>query len=173
MEIITVDQNNLEKEHICCAISSNNDIQVKAKKAWLEEQFKCGLIFKKMDVRGKCFIEYLPLEEAWVPIVGDDLMHINCLWVSGKYQGQGLAKKLLEACIKDCRKQKKHGITVISAKRKMPFVMDYKFLIKHGFISIMSLDKYELMYLSLDSQAVQPSFTIKEMTCEEGGLVLY
>lgn len=55
----------------------------------------------------------------------------------------------------------------------MPFVMDYKFLIKHGFISIMSLDKYELMYLSLDSQAVQPSFTIKEMTCEEGGLVLY
>lgn len=173
MEIITVDQNNLEKEHICCAISSNNDIQVKAKKAWLEEQFKCGLIFKKMDVRGKCFIEYLPLEEAWVPIVGDDLMHINCLWVSGKYQGQGLAKKLLEACIEDCRKQKKHGITVISAKRKMPFVMDYKFLIKHGFISIMSLDKYELMYLSLDSQAVQPSFTIKEMTCEEGGLVLY
>ena len=84
MEIITVDQNNLEKEHICCAISSNNDIQVKAKKAWLEEQFKCGLIFKKMDVRGKCFIEYLPLEEAWVPIVGDDLMHINCLWVSVK-----------------------------------------------------------------------------------------
>lgn len=47
MEIITVDQNNLEKEHICCAISSNNDIQVKAKKAWLEEQFKCGLIFKR------------------------------------------------------------------------------------------------------------------------------
>lgn len=77
MEIITVDQNNLEKEHICCAISSNNDIQVKAKKAWLEEQFKCGLIFKKMDVRGKCFIEYLPLEEAWVPIVGDDLMPIR------------------------------------------------------------------------------------------------
>ena len=56
-------------------------------------------------------------------------MHINCLWVSGKYQGQGLAKKLLEACIEDCRKQKKHGITVISAKRKMPFVMDYKFLV--------------------------------------------
>ena len=37
MEIITVDQNNLEKEHICCAISSNNDIQVKAKKAWLDK----------------------------------------------------------------------------------------------------------------------------------------
>ena len=55
MEIITVDQNNLEKEHICCAISSNNDIQVKAKKAWLEEQFKCGLIFKKDGCKGKVF----------------------------------------------------------------------------------------------------------------------
>ena len=93
--------------------------KLKLKKAWLEEQFKCGLIFKKMDVRGKCFIEYLPLEEAWVPIVGDDLMHINCLWVSGKYQGQGLAKKLLEACIEDCRKQKKTWNNCYFCKRKM------------------------------------------------------
>ncbi|MFQ7171460.1 MAG: hypothetical protein ACLRQF_04755 [Thomasclavelia ramosa] len=63
MEIITVDQNNLEKEHICCAISSNNDIQVKAKKAWLEEQFKCGLIFKKMDVRESVLLNIYHLKK--------------------------------------------------------------------------------------------------------------
>lgn len=36
MEIITVDEGNIDKEHICCAISSNNDIQVKSKKSWLK-----------------------------------------------------------------------------------------------------------------------------------------
>lgn len=30
MEIITVTKENLEQEHICCAISNNNDCQVSA-----------------------------------------------------------------------------------------------------------------------------------------------
>lgn len=32
MEIITVNKENLEEEHICCAISSNKDCQVASKK---------------------------------------------------------------------------------------------------------------------------------------------
>ena len=35
MEYIRVTKDNLEKEHICCAISNNKDIQVLSKKAWL------------------------------------------------------------------------------------------------------------------------------------------
>ena len=38
---------NLDKEHICCAISNNNDIQVSSKKAWLSERFEDGLVFLK------------------------------------------------------------------------------------------------------------------------------
>jgi N-acetylglutamate synthase-like GNAT family acetyltransferase len=34
MNIITLTKDNLEQEHICCAISSNKDCQVAAKKAW-------------------------------------------------------------------------------------------------------------------------------------------
>lgn len=30
MEIVTVTKENLEQEHICCAISNNNDCQVSA-----------------------------------------------------------------------------------------------------------------------------------------------
>ena len=33
MEYIRVTKENLEKEHICCAISNNKDIQVSSKKA--------------------------------------------------------------------------------------------------------------------------------------------
>lgn len=173
MKMITVTKNNIEKEHICCAISNNKDIQVMSKKKWLLEQFDQGLVFKKMDVRGKCFIEYLPLEAAWVPIIGKALMYINCLWVSGKSQGQGYASELLEACIQDSINKGKKGLVVLSAKKKVPFVMDYKFLVKHGFVSVATLDKYELMFLSFDNTNKQPCFTIEKMNCKDEGLVLY
>lgn len=61
MEYIKVTNENIEKEHICCAISNNNDIQVSSKKAWLSERFEDGLVFLKSTERGKCFIEYIHL----------------------------------------------------------------------------------------------------------------
>ena len=39
MEYIRVTKDNLEKEHICCDISNNKDVQVASKKAWLAERF--------------------------------------------------------------------------------------------------------------------------------------
>ena len=59
MEYIRVTKENLEKEHICCAISNNNDVQVSSKKAWLADRFDEGLVFLKSVERGKCFIEYM------------------------------------------------------------------------------------------------------------------
>lgn len=45
MEYILVTKDNLEKEHICCAISNNNDIQVSSKKNWLKDRFDNRLVF--------------------------------------------------------------------------------------------------------------------------------
>lgn len=39
MEYIRVTKENTEKERICCAISSNKNIQVMSKKNWLKERF--------------------------------------------------------------------------------------------------------------------------------------
>lgn len=55
MEIIKIDKDNIEKEHICCAISSNHDIQVESKKAWLSHEFDNGLVFKKNEYQRKMF----------------------------------------------------------------------------------------------------------------------
>ena len=44
MEFIQVTKENLEKEHICCAITNNKDVQVLSKKSWLEQRFDEGLI---------------------------------------------------------------------------------------------------------------------------------
>ena len=109
MEIITLTKENLEKEHICCAISNNNDCQVSSKKTWLRARLEEGLVFKKGDVRGKCFIEYIPAENAWNPVEAPGYMYINCFWVSGQYKGQGNSNLLLEACIKDSKEKGKKG----------------------------------------------------------------
>ncbi|MDD4432061.1 MAG: GNAT family N-acetyltransferase, partial [Parabacteroides sp.] len=118
MEYIQLTEENIEKEHICCAISSNKDPQVITKKEWLKERMQEGLVFLKADIRGKCFIEYIPAEHAWVPIQADNYMHINCFWVSGSCKGHGYANDLLERCIQDARQKGKVGITVISSAKK-------------------------------------------------------
>ena len=110
MEYIRVTNENIDKEHICCAISNNNDIQVSSKKSWLQERFDEGLISLKSEERGKCFIEYIPAENAWNPIVADSYMFINCLWVAGSFKGHGYSTDLLNACIEDSKIKEKKGV---------------------------------------------------------------
>lgn len=172
METITLTHENIEKEHICCAIANNKDIQVQSKKEWLNQQIDEGLVFTKMDVRGKCFIEYIPIENAWIPIQGHDFMYIDCLWVAGKYQGLGYAKTLLESCKKDSVEKGKKGLTIISSKKKKSYLMDYNFLTKHGFYSVDTWnDIYELMFLPLTDDYEEPRFAVKPIKTD--GLVLY
>lgn len=128
MEYIRVTKENIENEHICCAISSNKDIQVISKKNWLKERFDDGLVFLKSIERGKCFIEYIPAENAWNPINADGYMYIDCLWVAGSFKGNGYSNDLLNACIEDSKAKGKKGICILSAAKKKPFLADPKFL---------------------------------------------
>ena len=176
MNIISVTAENLEQEHICCAISNNRDCQVAAKKAWLAERFEDGLVFKKGDVRGKCFIEYIPAEKAWCPIEAEGYMFINCLWVSGQFKGQGNSNLLLGECIKDSQKSGKKGICILSSKEKMPFMADPKYLRYKGFSPCDTAEPYfELMYLPFDAGAPKPCFkpSVKTTKTDEKGFVLY
>jgi len=176
MNIITLTNENLEQEHICCAISNNKDCQVAAKKSWLAERFAEGLVFKKGDVRGKCFIEYIPAENAWCPIEAEGFMFINCFWVSGQFKGQGNANLLLEECIKDSKEKGKKGLCVLSSKKKRPFLSDPKYLRYKGFLvaDTMAPD-YELMYLPFGNDSPKPCFqsATKESKIDGQGFVLY
>ena len=133
MEYIKVTSENIDKEHICCAISNNNDIQVSSKKAWLSERFEDGLVFLKSIERGKCFIEYIPAENAWNPILADGYMYIDCLWVAGSFKGHGYSSDLLNACIEDSKSKGKKGLCILASAKKKPFLADPKFLKYKGF----------------------------------------
>ena len=113
MKYINVTKENLENEHICCAISNNKDVQVSSKKAWLSDRIDDGLVFLKSVERGKCFIEYIPAENAWIPVIAEGYMVINCLWVSGSFKGNGYSSDLLNQCIADSKLKGKIGLCIL------------------------------------------------------------
>ena len=177
LNIIRVNMDNLEQEHICCAISNTKgDPAVAAKKAWLKDRFAEGLVFKKLDVRGKVFIEYIPAENAWCPIDADGYMFINCLWVSGQYKGQGYSNLLLKECIEDAKAMKRVGLVILSSDKKRPYLSDPKYLKYKGFIVSDKANPYfELYYLPFDENIKEPKFKdyARAGKIHKKGFVLY
>lgn len=176
MNLIKLTHENLQQEHICCAISNNKDVQVISKKSWLKDRLDEGLVFLKCDVRGKCFIEYIPAEHAWAPIDADGYMYIDCLWVSGQFKGQGYSNLLLDECIKDSKEKGKKGLVILSSKKKLGYLSDPKYMKYKGFETVDTASPYfELMYLPFDKNSDKPSFKdgVKKQKSMPKGFTLY
>jgi thiol-disulfide isomerase/thioredoxin len=151
-------------------------VQVASKKAWLRDRFEEGLVFLKSVERGKCFIEYIPAENAWVPIDADGYMYIDCLWVSGSFKGHGYSSDLLNACIEDSKAKGRKGLCILSSAKKKPFLADPKFLTYKGFEVCDEADNgIQLMYLKFNQKAEAPAFKecSKHPHIDEMGYVLY
>lgn len=174
MNYIRITKDNIDKEHICCAMSNNQSI---AKKEWLKQRFEEGLVFYRSEERGKCFIEYIPAENAWVPITAEGYIYINCLWVSGSMKGHGYSNDLLDACIRDAEAQGRKGLCVLSSeKKKKEFLSDPRYLAYKGFsVADTSETGITLMYLPLAPDAAPPKFKecARHPQTEEAGFVLY
>jgi ribosomal protein S18 acetylase RimI-like enzyme len=161
MNIIKIDPTNLDREHICCALGSDKESarRSQTKKDWLKDRFAEGLVFKRLDARGKVFVEYMPIERVWKPIVGKNHIVINCLWVSGQFKGQGYSKKLLQECIQDARVSGMDGVVVVTSTMVKPFLTDKKFYLKHGFRTVDIAPPYfELLALSFKPDGPSPRF---------------
>jgi len=164
MEIMTIDASNIDQEHICCAIGNDkeNKARARTKKEWLKARFDDGLTFKRLDQRGKVFIEYMPIEKVWKPVIGMNYLVINCLWVSGQFKGKGHATRLLQECVDDARKQKKDGVAVVTSGKVKPFLTDKQFFVRQGFVTVDRAEPYfELLTLKLNKDAMNPRFTEK------------
>ena len=177
MTIIQVTPENIFEEHICCAISEKKGENcVGSKKAWMNERFKEGYVFRKLDERGKVFIEYVPAKNAFAPIDANEYMYINCFWVSGKFKGQGHANQLLEECIKDAKAQGLQGLVALSSDKKRTFLSDPKFLKYKGFkICDLAEPYFQLLYLPFKETAPIPQFkkVAKSGKIDQKDVVLY
>jgi len=174
-DFINLTSDNLVGEHLCCAIADKkHQCGVDIKRAWLSDRIQEGHVFRKLNAKGKVFIEYAPLEYAWVPVAGANYIYIYCLWVSGSFKGKGYGKELLNYCIDNAKKQDKSGVCVISSKKKKPFLTEKKFMQKYGFETVDTIgNEYELLALSFDGTKPQFTENAKLQGIENKTLTIY
>ena len=174
-EFITLTPENLADEHLCCIIRTKKPHSgVEAKRGWLADRLCEGHIFRKLNVKGCVFIEYAPLESAWVPIIGENFYYIYCLWVQGTPKGCGYGRQLMEYCIDDAKRHGKSGICMLGAKKQKNWLSDQKFARKFGFETVdATSDGYELLALSFDGTKPRFSPTVKQEISEKELTVYY
>ena len=172
---VNITAENLADEHLCCIIRTKKlHPGVEAKRQWLSRRLQEGHVFRKLDVKGCVFIEYAPLETAWVPIIGDNYLYIYCLWVSGSPKGSGYGRALMEYCLGDARRQGKSGVCMLGAQKQKAWLSDQSFARKFGFEVVDSTPGgYELLALSFDGS--KPAFApgAKRETVESRELTVY
>ncbi len=158
-DFVNLTTENLANEHLCCIIRSKKPHQgIDEKRQWLSDRLNEGHVFRKLNEKATVFIEYAPLETAWVPITGGNYYYIYCLWVSGSYKGKGYGKSLMEYCLEDAREKGKSGICMLGAKKQKHWLSDQSFVKKFGFEVVDTTDNgYELFALSFDGTT--PKFT--------------
>lgn len=174
-DFINLTTENLADEHLCCIIRSKKiHPGVEAKRQWLSERLKEGHVFRKLNAKATVFIEYAPLETAWVPITGDNYYYIYCLWVSGSYKGKGYGKSLMEYCLADAKRNGKSGVCMLGAKKQKSWLSDQSFAKKFGLEVVDTTDNgYELLALSFDGTTPIFAQNAKALKIESKELTIY
>lgn len=174
-DFVNLTPDNLYTEHLCCIIRSRKPHQgIDAKRQWLSERLKEGHVFRKLNAKATVFIEYAPLETAWVPITGDNYYYIYCLWVLGSCKGKGYGASLMEYCLADARQKGKSGICMLGAKKQKTWLSDQSFAKKYGFEVVDTTGNgYELLALSFDGTMPRFAQNAKNEEIESKELTIY
>lgn len=174
-EFINLTQETIGDEHLCCIIRSKKKHPgVEAKREWLSARLKEGHVFRKLNEKATVFIEYAPLEKAWVPIVGDHYIYIYCLWVLGDFKGKGYGKELLEYAICDAKKNGKSGICMLGSKKQKAWLSDQAFAKRYGFSVVdTTASGYDLLALSFDGSTPKFADAVKQEEIENKELTIY
>lgn len=174
-DFINLTPQNLANEHLCCIIRTKKlHPGIEAKRQWLSERLSEGHVFRKLNEKATVFIEYSPLETAWVPIEGDNYYYLYCLWVLGLHKGKGYAKSLLAYCLANAKEKGKSGICMLGAKKQKAWLSDQSFAKSFGFEVVDITDNgYELLALSFDGTAPKFSKNVKKQSIKSQVLTIY
>lgn len=174
-DFVNLTKENLADEHLCCIIRSKKlHPGVEAKRQWLSDRLEEGHVFRKLNAKATVFIEYAPLETAWVPMVGDNYLYLYCLWVTGAPKGSGYGKALMEYCLADAKKQGKSGVCMLGSKKQKSWLSDQSFAKKYGFEVVDATENgYELLALSFDETTPQFAPNAKRERIESEELTIY
>ncbi len=174
-DFVNLTTENLTNEHLCCIIRSKKPHQgIDAKRQWLSDRLSEGHVFRKLNAKATVFIEYAPLETAWVPVIGNNYYYVYCLWVLGSDKGKGYGKLLMEYCLADAKEKGKSGICMLGAKKQKSWLSDQSFAKKFGFEIVDATDDgYELLALSFDGTIPAFAPNAKKQKIESNVLTIY
>ncbi len=166
---------NIAQEHLCCIIRTKTAHPgVEAKRRWLSQRLAEGHVFRKLDIKGCAFIEYAPLETAWVPVEGENYYYIYCLWVQGDPKGHGYGRQLMESCLADARASGRSGVCMLGAAKQKAWLSDQSFAKRFGFRTVDATeDGYELLALSFDGTVPRFAPNAKRQAIENRELTIY
>ena len=136
---------NLDQEHLCCIIRSKKPHPgVEAKRQWLSDRLKEGHVFRKLDAKATVFIEYAPLETAWVPVLAD------------------------------ARARGRSGVCMLGAAKQKAWLSDQSFAQKFGFEAADATDYgYTLLARSFDGTVPRFAPQVKEPRVEGEELTIF
>ncbi len=171
-DFINLTPDNLAEEHLCCIIRSKKPHPgIAAKKQWLAGRLGEGHVFRKLRAKATVFIEYAPLETAWVPVTGDNYYYLYCLCAP---KGNGYGKALMEYCLADAKQKGKSGVCMLGAKKQKNWLSNQAFAKKYGFEVVDTTeDGYELLALSFDGTTPQFTQKAKASRIESKELTIY
>lgn len=174
-QFLNLTEENLDQEHLCCIIRSKKPHPgVEAKRAWLRERLREGHVFRKLDAKGVVFIEYAPLETAWVPIEGEHYLYLYCLWVTGEFKGKGYGRQLMEYCLSDARAKGKSGVCMLGAEKQKAWLSDQTFAQMYGFETVDTApDGYRLLALSFDGTKPRFAEAVRQAEIAHQELTIY
>ena len=157
---------------MCCIIRTKKAHPgVEAKRRWLSDRLREGHVFRKLNAKGVVFIEYAPLETAWVPVIGDNYYYIYCLWVAGPYKGKGYAKALMEHCLADARTHGKSGVCMLGAEKQKAWLSDQSFARKFGFEVVDTTESQALtVYYDMQCPFIPGNLEMIRQHCEAHGV---
>ena len=166
---------NLPNEHLCCIIRSKKQHPgVEAKRQWLSDRLREGHVFRKLNAKATVFIEYAPLETAWVPIIGSNYYYLYCLWVLGSERGKGYGRELMEYCLAEAKVNGKSGVCMLGSKKQKSWLSDQSFVKKYGFEVVDTTDSgYELLARSFDGITPKFAENVKQQKIDSSEFTIF
>jgi hypothetical protein len=119
----------------------------------------------------KGLIEYLPIELAPEPVMGENSLFIDCIWVLPRFMKAGIGKGLMQHLLDDARKV--GGASVLAYEGDKWFgyfdYMPISFFKRFGFKEVSRDDTRVLLHLDLGSHRTPRLLTPRSQRIEKEG----
>jgi GNAT superfamily N-acetyltransferase len=164
VKIIGLTPENITEYGVCGYKDANKHVELRKKIEWVKEYYPFGLKIKALISEEGAYqgmIEYIPGRFAHRPVNAEGYMFIHCIFVGFKkeFKRKGYASLLIDECIKDAKKNKMHGVAVVT--RKGSFMADNTIFLKNGFQIVENAKPdFELLVLKLVKNTKNPGFKL-------------